>query len=220
LLDSLYGFDLETRALDQLVLVETGKPQNHINDGRCDRRGRFWVGSMNAPPKNPEGACYRIDADLSAHMMFDEVINTNSIAFSPDDRTFYFSDNRRFVIYAFDLDVETGTLANRRVFVDSSKHPGRPDGSTVDAEGCLWNAEFRGRRVVRYMPDGRIDRIIELPVSQPTSCAFGGANLDVLFVTTGTLNMPPRERAAEPLAGSLFAIDVGVQGVPEPYFAG
>src|SRR5258708_7010066 len=118
------------------------------------------------------------------------------------------------------FDIETGTVANERVFVDTKDRVGRPDGSTVDAEDCLWNAEYGGGRICRYTPDGRLDRVIEMPVTQPTSCAFGGAGLETLYITTARQRLNPQQIEQQPLAGALFAVRPGVSGVPEPSFAG
>ena len=129
----------------------------------------------------------------------------------------YFADSLRYTIFAHDFDPETGEMSRERVFATSRK-PAFADGSTVDAEGYLWNAEFNGWRVVRYAPDGRIDRVIEVPTHRPTCCAFGGPNLDVLYITTASQQMSAEELAQQPLAGSLLAIATGVCGLPEPRF--
>jgi sugar lactone lactonase YvrE len=130
----------------------------------------------------------------------------------------YFADSLLYAIFAYDFDTESGQISRKRVFARTHP-PGFPDGSTVDADGYLWNAEFNSWRVVRYAPDGRIDHVIELPVQLPTSCAFGGPNLDVLYVTTASQKMTAGELEAQPMAGALLALDVGVSGVPEPRFA-
>jgi sugar lactone lactonase YvrE len=175
---------------------------------------------MHTTIREPRGAFYRIDPDHSVHRMFDGFILPNSVAISPDDSTFFFADTLSFTIWAFDFDIDEGTLSNRRVFADTKSHPGRPDGSTVDTDGFLWNAEMAGGRIVRYAPNGQIDRTIILPVSRPTSCAFGGINLETLFITSSSHGLTEEQRAREPLAGSLFAVHVGTRGVPEPDYAG
>jgi sugar lactone lactonase YvrE len=151
--------------------------------------------------------------------MFGDVSVPNSTAFSPDDRTLYFADTPRHQILAFDFDLVAGTIANRRVFVDLTDRQGLPDGSCVDAEGFLWNAEFAGTRLVRYAPDGRVDRTIAMPVKHTTSCCFGGDNLDTLYVTTASSPLSGEERKTSP-AGSLFALEPGVRGLPEAAFGG
>jgi sugar lactone lactonase YvrE len=201
----------------------TGKSQlasgQCYNDGRCDRQGRFWVGSMNESI-TPGGSVYRVDADGSVTHCFGDVIVPNSIAFSPDSRFFYFADTRRFTIWRFDLDAASGAISNRTVFAQTSDRPGRPDGSCVDSEGFLWNAEYAGGQVVRYAPDGRIDRIVALPVTHPTSVCFGGPALDTLFVTSGRMHLTPETADSEPLAGAVLAIDPHVKGLPESRFSG
>ena len=133
----------------------------------------------------------------------------------------YFADTETRVIEAWDYDLDDGLPLRRRVFADlRSGGPGRPDGATVDAEGYLWSARYGGSRVVRHAPDGSVDQVIALPASQITSCAFGGANLTTLFITSATQNMDAAQLAAEPTAGHLFAVDVGVKGLREPRYAG
>lgn len=219
--DGLYAYRPETGACERLAAVEAGKEGHRLNDGRCDRRGRFWVGSMHEGYRaEPRGAFYRIDPDLSSSVAFDAITVPNSVAFSPDDRLMYFADTPRHKIWVFDFDLDAGRLSNRRLFKDLSGEARLPDGSTVDVDGCLWNAEYRGARVVRYTPQGRIDRVVELPVTQPTSCAFGGRNLDTLYITTAAQRLTPEQLAQQPEAGSLFAVNPGIQGIPEPGFAG
>jgi sugar lactone lactonase YvrE len=132
----------------------------------------------------------------------------------------YFADTSQHTIWAFDFDLDAGAIANRRVFADLTHRKGLPDGSCVDAEGYLWNAEFGGKRLTRYAPDGRANRTIELPVTSPTCCCFGGAALDTLYVTSATFQLSAPQRAAEPWGGGLLALDVGVRGLPEAAFGG
>jgi sugar lactone lactonase YvrE len=203
----------------RIAAPEPDKPANRFNDGRCDRRGRFWSGTMNDHARAPTGSLYRLGTDLVCTAMRHDIIVPNSIAWSPDDRRMYFADTYRAHILAFDYDADAGAITNQRVFA-SCPGPGRPDGSAVDADGCLWNAEYGGGRVVRYRPDGTIDRAIGLPVSQPTCCAFGGPALDHLFVTTATQRLDDAALAAQPLAGGLFVVRPGVSGLPEARFGG
>jgi sugar lactone lactonase YvrE len=130
----------------------------------------------------------------------------------------YFADTNRHAIWAYECDPESGDIANQRLFVDAA--PGKPDGSCVDAEGCLWNAEYGGWRIVRYTPQGRVDRVIEMPVANPTCCCFGGDAFDVLYVTSATQRLTPEDLAKQPLAGSVFAVRPGATGLPETRFAG
>jgi len=216
----LFAWEPGSGATRLLVEVEADRPANRLNDGRCDRAGRFWVGSMHDSQFVPEGSLYRIGGDLRSACVERDIVIPNSIAFSPDDRTFYFADTRRYAIWAYDFQLSEGVITNRRLFVDFGRGPGRPDGSCVDADGCLWNATYAGGQIVRYRPDGRVDRVIDLPVSHPTCCCFGGADLDVMFVTSARFPLDAHQQTAEPLAGSMLAFRPGVRGLPEPAFAG
>jgi sugar lactone lactonase YvrE len=211
-------YDPATGAFELLCNPEADRPNNLLNDGRCDRRGRFWVGSMDKMIEQPSARLYRFDQDRACRVMAEDIFLTNGIAFSPDDRTLYMADSHHKTIYRYDFDLANGAIANRRVFATPAQ--GLPDGACVDREGFLWSAQFDAGQVVRYAPDGRLDRTIELPVSRPTACTFGGADLGTLFVTTARLRLSEAERAAQPDAGGLLAIEVGVTGLPEPEFAG
>lgn len=215
----LHFFDPATEKLTLFSRVEGDDLDNRLNDGRCDTKGRFWVGSMDNQLHRPNGSFYRIDPDGTATRLFGDIIVTNTICVSPDGRTLYMSDTRRFIIWAFDVEADGG-LANRRIFVDHSATKDRPDGACVDAEGYIWNAIFAGGRVVRYAPDGHIDRLIALPVTNPTCVCFGGPDLGTLYVTTARKFLSPEQLAAEPLAGALLALDVGIKGLPEARFGG
>lgn len=213
-------FEPATGALQPISDPERHLPENRFNDGRCDRSGRFWSGTMSETSREPVGSLYCLEADLTVRLVKSGISVPNSLAWSPDDRVMYFADSVRRRIWAYDFDLAAGEIYNQRVFVDGTDHPGVPDGSTVDAAGCLWNAQHGGGRVCRYTPAGRLDRMIELPVSQPTCCIFGGPRLDTLFITTALENLSPEALARQPLAGAVFAIDVGISGLPEPGFAG
>ena len=173
---------------------------------------------MDAAIRRPLGSFYRVDPDGTCTRQFGDIIVTNSVTTSPDGTTLYMSDTRRFILWAFDLDVDDGVLSNRRVFVDYTGQTGRPDGACVDADGCLWNAAFAGRQVIRYTPAGRVDRVIDLPVTNPTCVCFGGDDLSTLYITTATKMIPPDVLAREPLSGALLACRVGVQGLAEHMF--
>ncbi len=194
----LQAFDPARGTCTELLIVETAPEGNRLNDGRCDRRGRFWVGTMGISERGETGSLYRIGADRQVTRQFSGVVIPNSTAFSPDDRTMYFADTPHKKIWAFDFDIEAGTIGNRRLFVDMQDHPGYPDGSCVDADGCLWNAEYGGGRVVRYTPDGRIERVVKVPASQTTCCAFGGDDLRTLFITSATQRTSADQLKAEP----------------------
>ena len=216
LADRLAFFDPATAAIETVASLPSGL---RSNDGKCDRRGRFWIGTMHDAERDPAGALYRLDGDRRLRTMLTGLVIPNALAWSPDDRVMYHADSFHGTIWAYDFDADAGSLGRRRVFAKTKAGVG-PDGATVDRDGFLWNAEYGGGRLVRYAPDGRIDRTVELPVTQPTSCAFGGSRLDVLYVTSSRQRMSPDEIEREPMAGGLFALDVGVSGLPEPRFAG
>ena len=214
--------DFRTGNVELIVDPEPGMTNNRLNDGKVDRRGRFVAGSMDTMEEGPNGALYRLDPDLSVHKLDDKIIVSNGPCWSPDSKTFYFADTWSGEIWQYDYDLATGSVANRRTFakVDRSRG-GAADGSTVDAEGCLWNALVYDGRLVRYRPDGSVDRIIEMPVKKVTSVMFGGPALDILYVTSMAKPPLPRFPGDGVQRGSLFAIyDLGIKGVPEPRFTG
>jgi L-arabinonolactonase len=220
--------DLDSKTIRQIAAPEEHLPLNRMNDGRCDRRGRYWCGSMNTDftdrrPTNAAirtAALYRLDPDLTCTRMDDGFIASNGIAFSPDDKTMYYADTTSLTVYAYDFDVDSGAISNRRVFISTEGLAGKVDGATVDADGFYWCAFVYDSAVRRYAPDGRLDRIITLPVKNPTCVAFGGRNLDVLYITSARQFLTADELAAQPAAGALLAVDLGVKGLPEPRFAG
>ena len=211
---------LDRGRIEPLVDPEADRPENRFNDGRCDRQGRFWAGTMNEPRDARSGALYRLDPDLRHHRVADDVMVANGLAFSPDDRVMYWSDSRALTIWAFDFDAASGEVANRRIFARLAPHQGGPDGAAVDAEGGYWSACYRGSRVMRFRPDGTIERKIRLPVSRVTMCAFGGPDLRTLYITSARGGLSASELEREPQAGGIFALAVDVQGLPEPRFKG
>ena len=213
--DQLVLFDPKNGRIETLERLQSPRPGHRFNDGRCDPAGRLWAGTMHNVTRAPEGTLFRYDPAHGLKAVLEGIAIPNSLAWSPDGRTMYFADSLRHTIYAFAFTPETGELGTRRVFAETAA-PAFPDGSAVDCEGYLWNAEFLGGRVVRYAPDGRVDHVLACPVDRPTCCAFGGPDLRTLFITSTCQNMTPAERAAQPLAGALFAIEVDVQGLPEP----
>lgn len=216
--------DLATGAAETFADPDAGLPETRFNDGKCDSHGRFWCGSMHdtSDPalRRPIAALYRIDPDRSCHRMLEGIRTSNGIDWSPDDRTMYYTDTPTLQISAFDFDPETGMIEHRRVFATVPPACGRPDGLAVDQEGYVWSAHFDGWRVTRYAPDGRVDRIVRLPVQNVTSCAFGGPELDTLFITSATEDLSQAELDRQPLAGGVFAIRPGVRGRPMHRFAG
>lgn len=196
--------------------------QVRFNDGKCDPAGRFWAGTMAlAKSPRPLGRLYRLDPDGSMHVMLRDVGTSNGLAWSLDRRTLYFNDTPLVRVDAFDYDDATGAVANRRIVITIPPDMGRPDGSTLDAEGMLWIALWSGGAVTRWDPaSGKLLQTIRLPVTNVTSCAFGGPQLDTLFITTARDGLTAAQLAAQPLAGGLFQVRPGVRGLPAPAFAG
>ena len=213
-------YDLDAGAIDWIAKPEPASAGTRFNEGKCDRRGRFWTGSMDDGLARHSGALYRVDPDLSVTKMLDGIGISNTLVWSPEDATFYFADTMDGRIDRYDFDVETGAISNRRPFVDLSGSGIGPDGSTIDAEGCLWNAQWDGWRLARYSPEGELMATVALPVQKPTSCIFGGPDLGTLYVTSAVWDLKGAALAAQPLAGGVFAVDVGVTGLPETRFAG
>ncbi len=214
------ALDLD-RGTDELLVDPQPGDDILLNDGKCDRMGRYWCGTIVMTLDRPDGILWRLDPDLSCHAMDHGIMVSNGIAWSPDDKVMYFADTRAEKVYAYDFDLAAGTIASRRVFLDTTELLGRVDGATVDAEGFYWCAMVHGGAIHRYAPDGRLDRVIELPVKHPTMCTFGGDDLGTLYVVTAARFLSAEERASTPEAGALFAIhDVGAKGLPEPLFAG
>ena len=192
--------------------------ENILNDGRCDSRGRFWAGSMTKTMQRASGKLYRV-ARGRVDACDDGIWVSNGVAWSPDDKTMYFADSHVHAIFRYDYDVDTGAIGKRRLFADTKDRAGVPDGASVDADGFLWTAMFDGGCLARYAPDGRLERTVPMPVSRPTACAFGGPDLATMYVTTARFRLAPDRLAAEPFAGGLLALDVGVQGLPESLYA-
>ena len=215
-------FDEATGQFETIAEVESHMPGNRFNDGKTDRRGRHWAGTMGDVDWNhPIGNLYRFDADRQPVRIAGNIRCSNGIGWSPDDRTMYFCESFAYVIHAYDFDAATGSLANRRTFATVDPASGSfTDGITVDADGFVWSAQPVFGRIVRYDPTGRIERIIELPVSRGTSVMFGGPDLSTLYITTMRTTLDERQLAEEPLAGCLLAITPGVKGIAETPFAG
>jgi L-arabinonolactonase len=212
--------DTGTGVVTPVARPEPDRLQNRFNDGKPDRRGRFWAGSMHDPEISPTGALYRLDPDLSCHRVVDGLVVSNALCWSPDGRTMYHADSALRTVWAWDCDPARGEIANRRVFVRLEEGPGAPDGATVDAEGFVWLAHWDGWRLTRLDPTGRPERIVPLPVQRPTCPAFGGDALDTLYVTSATIGLDAAALAAQPFAGGILALQPGVRGLPETRFAG
>jgi len=198
---------------------EAHLPDNRFNDGKVDRHGRFWAGSMDDTEQYAAGTLYRIEPGFRCTAIDKGYKVTNGPAFSPAGDVMYHNDSARQLTYAFDLDA-AGNAANRRVFLEFGEGDGYPDGMTVDAEGCLWIAFWDGWCVRRYSPDAELLETIEMPVARPTSCAFGGPDLDRLYVTSASIGLDEIALAVQPNAGGLFMVLAGVRGIAERMFAG
>ncbi len=215
-----HHLDLERRAARLIAAVETDRPStNRLNDGKCDRAGRFWCASVNTDHRTPSGALWRLAAGAPPALMEDGLTVGNGIAWSPDDRLMYLADTFAETVWQYDFDRDSGAISNRRLFISTADLDGHVDGATVDSEGCYWAALFRGGAVGRFDPAGKLMRRVGLPVSNPTMCAFGGPDLDILYVTSASRFLNEAQRRAQPLAGHLFAVHgVGAHGLPEPRF--
>lgn len=216
-----YTLDLKTGATTPVHLP--AEPEDtRFNDGKCDRAGRFWAGTMHfqGMPREPKGALYRMDIDQRVTRMERGIRTANGLGWSPDDRLMYYTDTRTNRIDVYDFDIATGEIANRRAFVHVPLDSGFPDGLTVDSQGYVWSAKWDGARVVRYAPDGRIDRVVAMPVPRPTSVCFGGPDFSTLYVTSARDGLDAAELAKAPLSGAVFAFEPGVKGLPEPRFGG
>jgi len=217
----LAWFDGASGEVSRICEVEAHLPTTRLNDGRCDRQGRFVFGVFNQAndPKHPIGGFYRLNHDLSLERLpLGDVAIANSICFSPDGRTMYYCDSATREIRCCDYDPVSGAVSNLRLFAGADAAPGDPDGSTIDAEGYLWNTRWGAGQVVRFAPSGRVDRVLEVPALQPTCPAFGGPGLDVLYVTSATVGLSEEQLAALPGSGGVFARAVGVRGLPEQRF--
>ena len=225
--DGLRFMDLESGALEPFCAPDADRPENRSNEAKCGPTGDFWLGTMdnNLEPdgspramRHDRGALYRVRSDGSFTREVDGVGLSNTLAWTDGGRTLLFGDTLTGVISAFAVR-DDGGLGARRVFSEE-KLPGYCDGSTIDADGFLWNARFAGSCLIRFAPDGRVDRRIELPVTNPTSCCFGGPDLRTLYVTSARFGLGPEQLARNPAEGAVLALDAGVVGTPSIRFAG
>lgn len=215
--DGLGFWDPGKKNLEIIHSPESERPNSRFNDGRVDGRGRFWAGTLG---EDSRSSLYRLDPDRSIHIMESGISISNGIGWSPDQTLMYYTDSPTGVIYQYDFDLERGAISNPREFVCVPPEDGVPDGLAVDREGFVWSAHWDGWRVSRYDPDGVVEQVIYLPVQRPTSCAFGGTNLDLLFITSAWTGLSQAERREQPLAGDLFMMPTDVQGQRENLFLG
>ncbi len=218
--DGFYRVDPVSGRVALLVAIEANQPDNRMNDGYVDARGRFWAGTMGMGGRRDKGTLYRLDPDGRVHRMLGPVSISNGLDWSPDNKIFYYTDLASSRVDQFDFEVATGTIRNRRLFVEFPSEIGYPDGLIVDAAGFVWVALWEGGSVHRYAPDGRLDLIVPVPASQTTKCAFGGPELKDLYVTTAWIGLDAAARAEQPHAGSLFKIQTGARGKKINRFAG
>jgi sugar lactone lactonase YvrE len=203
-----------------LAVPEPGRTGNRFNDGKCDRAGRLLVGTMAIDNGPGQGALWSVAPGGTTRAVETGVHVSNGPAWSPDDRTLYFTDTGARTVYAYDYDLATGAATNRRTFATFSGVDGKPDGMAVDAAGCVWVAVWDGWRLERRRPDGSLDRVVMLPVPRPTSLAFGGDDLRTLFVTSARVRLSAEQLVEAPLSGSVLALVVDVPGTPVGAFAG
>jgi len=230
LANGLHFYDFDAQTVEPIGDPESDDPETRFNDGKVDRKGRFIAGTMaydfdrfdadRGQRPTRSGGLYRLDTNRAITRLDSGISCSNGPCWSPDNRTLYFTDTYEKLMYAYDYDIETGGVSNRRVFASARNMAGTFDGATVDEEGYIWSALVFGGRILRFAPDGRLDRTVPFPVRNLTSVMFGGPKLDVLYVTTMGRPMwgiPQKERDR----GGLFAVrGLGVRGLPEPRFAG
>ena len=210
--------DMQSGHLEMVATVEADRPGNRMNDGACDPQGRFWAGTMAVDERPGAGALYRLDPDLSVHTMLEGITISNGIDWSLDGRRMYYVDSPTRRIDIFDFEGESGAIANRRTLVEIPQEAGIPDGLTVDAAGFLWLALWGGSALRRYAPEGTLDRVVSMPATHPTSCAFGGPDLDELYVTSARKALTAEEKRRQPQAGGLFRLRPGGSGRPANLF--
>ena len=202
-----------------LAHPDAGQPLNCFNDAKVDANGRLWSGGADTRDTDASGSLWVFDAKANARKVDTGFVCSNGPAFSPDGRRAYFTDSYAYEIWRYDIDPATGEVGPRQSFAKVKPEDGYPDGMTVDAEGFLWNAHWAGWRITRYDPDGRIDRVLRVPVPMPTAIAFGGPDMKRLFITSASLDMTPQQLAEAPWSGCLMACDLDIAGLPDRDYA-
>lgn len=217
----IYSFDKEKHNIELLVDPESELTNNRFNDGKCDPAGRFWAGTMDFGGEKPSGSLYRLDTNLQIKKIRDNVMISNGIAWSPNYETMYYVDSPTKRLVAFDYNIKTGEIKNERVFVTIPENEGVPDGITTDMDGHIWIAQWGGSRVSRWNGlTGKLLDTINVPASQVTSCAFGGKDMNELYITTARDGLSERDLLNEPLAGGVFRLNTNVRGMPSFIFKG
>lgn len=217
----LFFWDQETNKSTFIADPVADMPDVRFNDGAVDHQGRFLIGTLNQKDLTaPDGALYRLDGDNSIHNLDTGLAVANGIGFSPDGKTVYVTDMFHSRILAYDYDTTDGIVANRREFVTVPTEEGWPDGLIVDEEGCVWSAHWDGWKISRYDPSGKREREIKLPVANVTCLAFGGEQMNELYITTAWFMLSDEQRKKQPLAGDIFRVKTDVKGLAEPMFKG
>jgi len=212
--DEVVKFNTADGAMVHITLLDTDRPQNRSNDGKCDANGNFWIGTMQHEPTESCGRLWCVKPSGEKIQVLDDIGIANTLAWDANRNRFYFADSMRGELYCFDLTADM-MPSNKRIFASAENASWTPDGSTLDTEGYLWNAQWDASRVVRYAPDGAVDRIIALPVKRPTSCTFGGTDLTTLFITSARSDDPD-----DALGGALLAVETSHPGFPAALFGG
>lgn len=219
--DGIYQLDLKDQSQKLLAPIEADLKENRMNDGKCDPAGRLWAGTMNVKGEAKKGALYCIETDGAHRKMLDSISISNGIVWSADHQRMYYIDTPDRNVKGYDYDKATGNITNESIIIRIPKGMGYPDGMTIDAEGMLWIAMWDGNCVTRWNPkSGQLLQKIEVPAHNVSSCAFGGPNLDTLYITSARVDMKPEELEALPLAGGLFSVVPGVVGVKSSVFGG
>ena len=212
-------FDPDNTSQIKLTPLNTPQILNQnvmFNDGKCDRSGRFWVGTKDLSETAPNGNFYKLNADLQLELVDQKFTVFNGPAWSPDNKICYFCDSPQQIIYKCDFNLDTGTLHHKEVFAKVVEKNSYPDGITVDSDGFLWCCHWGGGRVVRYDPTGKISQTIKIPALQPTSCCFGGPHLTLLYVTSAIVGLSRAQLEQYPESGCVFHFETHIKGLKEP----
>lgn len=214
-------WDERTQQLEVIANPIADKEHMRFNDGAVDCAGRFWAGTMSmSNESSKEGILYRLDPDRSVHVMETGISVSNGIGWSPDNTIMYFTDSPQRVIYAYDFDAATGTITNRRIFARLQDSNAVPDGLTIDSAGYIWSACWDGAKIVRYAPDGQVERVIQVPALRTTSCVFGGSELNELYITSAWNGLDEATLERYPFSGDIFKLSTNVKGLEKFAFAG
>jgi len=216
----IFALDPKTGQMRPFAKPAKDMRQLWFNDAKCDRQGNLWTGVGDRKEAKPIGVFYRVGHKGKVTKVDSKFICPNGPAFSPDGRICYFADSYACKIYRYDIDPATGKVGPRHLFAAVPEGQGVPDGMTVDAEGGVWSCQWDGWRITRYSPDGRVDRVIDMPVPRPTAVEFGGEDLATLYITSASVDLSREQLKQAPLSGSVFACDPGMRGLVEPRFAG